>query len=138
LQSYLAGGLSPSTRFGNGDLRARLARGVVRIQRLSLSSANLQLFVEGAVSLAGRLNLSVVANTGQINFTPALLLIAARLSTLVSPPIGLLLEANQFLSNQVVYLDVTGTVRAPTIRIKPLPMLEEEAIRFFLLESPLP
>ena len=138
LQSYIAGGLTTSSRFGNGDLRARLARGVIRIQRLSLSSPNLQLFVQGGVSLAGRLNLSVVANTGQVNSTPALLLIAARLSTLVAPPVGLLLEANQFLSNQVVYLDVTGTIHSPTIRIRPLPMLEEEAIRFFLLEAPIP
>lgn len=138
LQSYIAGGLTSSSRFGAGDLRARLARGVIRIQRLSLSSAKLQLFVKGGVSLAGRLNLSVVANTGQVNSTPALLLIAARLSTLVSPPIGLLLEANQFLSNQVVYLDVTGTLHSPTVRIRPLPMLEEEAVRFFLLEAPIP
>lgn len=138
LQSYVAGGLTASSRFGNGDLRARLARGVIRIQRLSLSSPQLQLFVQGGVSFAGRLNLSVVANTGQVNSTPALLLIAARLSVLVSPPVGLLLEANQFLSNQVVYLDVTGTIHSPTVRIRPLPMLEEEAIRFFLLEAPIP
>lgn len=138
LQSYIAGGLTASSRFGNGDLRARLARGVVRIQRLSLSSPQMKLFVQGGVSLAGRLNLSVVANTGQVNATPALLLIAARLSVLVSPPVGLLLEANQFLSNQVVYLDVTGTIHSPTVRIRPLPMLEEEAIRFFLLEAPIP
>ena len=138
LQSYIAGGLTASSRFGNGDLRARLARGVIRIERLSLSSSQMQLFVQGAVSLAGRLNLSVVANTGQVNSTPALLLIVARLSVLVSPPVGLLLEANQFLSNQVVYLDVTGTIHSPTVRIRPLPMLEEEVIRFFLLEAPIP
>jgi hypothetical protein len=64
--------------------------------------------------------------------------LAARLSVLVSPPIGLLLEANQFLANQVVYLEVTGTIHSPTIRVRALPLLQEEAIRFFLLSAPLP
>jgi hypothetical protein len=138
LQSYVSGGLAGSGRFGNGDLRARLARGVVRVERLSLNSQNMQIYAQGNVSLAGRLNLSVVVNTGQINSTPAVLLVAARLSTLVAPPVGLLLEANQLLSNQVVYLDVTGTVHSPTVRVRPLPTLEEEAVRFFLLQGPIP
>jgi len=115
-----------------------LARGVVRVERLSLNSQNMQIYAQGNVSLAGRLNLSVVVNTGQINSTPAVLLVAARLSTLVAPPVGLLLEANQLLSNQVVYLDVTGTVHSPTVRVRPLPTLEEEAVRFFLLQGPIP
>jgi hypothetical protein len=138
LQSYVSGGLAGSGRFGNGDLRARLARGVVRVERLSLNSQNLRIYAQGDVSLAGRLNLSVVANTGQINSTPGALLVAARLSTLVAPPVGLLLEANQLLSNQTVYLDVTGTVHSPTVRVRPLPTLEEEAVRFFLLQGPIP
>lgn len=138
LQSYVSGGLAGSGRFGNGELRARLARGVVRVERLSLSSQNMQIYAQGSVSLAGRLNLSVVVNTGQINSTPAALLLAARLSTLLSPPVGLLLQANQLLSNQVVYLDVTGTVHSPTVRVRPLPLLEEEVVRFFLVGAPIP
>lgn len=138
LQSYVAGGLTGSSRFGTGDLRAHLSRGVVRVERFSLSSPSVQFYADGDVALSGRLNLNVTVNTGQMNTTPAILLLAARLSVLVSPPIGLLLEANQFLANQVVYLEVTGTIRSPTIRVRALPLLQEEAIRFFLLSAPLP
>jgi hypothetical protein len=138
MQSYVAGGFTSSSRFGSGDLRARLSRGVFRVERLSLSSQSVQVYATGNVSLSGRLNLSVVVNTGQINNSPAILLIVARLSVLVSPPVGLLLEANQFLSNQVIYLDITGTIHSPTIRVRPLPLLEEEVIRFFLLGAPIP
>jgi hypothetical protein len=48
------------------------------------------------------------------------------------------LQANQFLANQVIYLEVRGTVRSPNVRVRALPQLEEEVVRFFLLQSPVP
>ncbi|HUY35586.1 MAG TPA: AsmA-like C-terminal region-containing protein [Pirellulales bacterium] len=132
-RSYLGGGLSPSTRFQTGDVRARLADAVMHVERLSLTSSNARIYSQGTIALAGRLNLSAVINTGSTTMAPPMLLMAARLAALAAPPAALLLEASRLLANQVIYLDLRGTVRSPSIRVRPLPLLEEEVIRFFLL-----
>jgi translocation and assembly module TamB len=137
MQSYMPGAFG-SVRFASGSLRARLANGVVRVERLSLDSPNLQAYVDGTVSLQGRLKLGVVVNTGKIQTNPSILLLASRLAIFAAPPAALLLQANQFLANQVIYLEVRGTVRSPNVRVRALPQLEEEVVRFFLLQSPVP
>jgi hypothetical protein len=42
-----------------------------------------------------------------------------------------LTEASEFLSNRVIYLRIGGTISRPIPRVQPLPILREEAIRFF-------
>ncbi|HJT32725.1 MAG TPA: AsmA-like C-terminal region-containing protein [Pirellulales bacterium] len=134
---FLTGGISGSTTFNQGELRARLAGGVVRVDEFSVSSNAAQLYARGAVSLSGRLNLNVTVNTGQLNPSQrAVSTLAARIALFTAPPVALLLEASQFLSNQVINVEVTGTVRSPTVRIRPLPLLEQEVIQFFLLQAP--
>ncbi|MGH7192314.1 MAG: AsmA-like C-terminal region-containing protein, partial [Candidatus Saccharimonadales bacterium] len=134
---YLTGGISGSTTFNQGDLRARLAGGVIRVDEFSLASSSAQIYARGTVSLAGRLNLNVTVNTGQLNpSTRAVSVLAARIALFTAPPVALLLEASQFLSNQVINVEVTGTLRSPTVRIRPLPLLEQEVIQFFLLQTP--
>lgn len=134
---YLTGGISGSTTFNQGDVRARLAGGVVRVDEFSLSSNLAQLYARGTVTVSGRLNLNVTVNTGQLNPSArAVSLLAARIALFTAPPVALLLEASQFLSNQVINVEVTGTVRSPTVRIRPLPLLEQEVIQFFLLQAP--
>ena len=44
----------------------------------------------------------------------------------------LLYEATALVANQVVHLHVTGTVRSPVVRLEPILLLTEEAVRFFL------
>ena len=51
---------------------------------------------------------------------------------------ALLQETSNLLANRVIYLEVTGTVRNPVIRVRVLPLLSEEAVRFFLNRSNLP
>jgi hypothetical protein len=133
---FLTGGVSGSTSFDTGELRAHLSRGVIRIERFSLSSGSVQIFAQGNVSLSGRLSLSVLANTGQLNARARTVsLLASRIALFVAPPVGLLLEVTQFLSNQVINLEVSGTIRSPTVRIRPLQFLGQEAAQFFLLQA---
>jgi translocation and assembly module TamB len=125
-------GLSSGTWFTSGDLRARLAGGVVRLQRLGLKGSLVQLFVEGTINLQGRLNLDVRANTG-IGVNPSLLrLIGLRLPLAGPIPAGLILEASNLLSPRLIHLRVTGTVRSPTIQFEPITLLGQEAVLFFL------
>lgn len=133
---YLTGGVSGSTTFNEGKVRAHLTRAVIHVDRFTLSSGSVQIYADGTVSLAGRLDLNVIAKTGQLNTQArAVALLASRIALVVSPPVGLLMEATQFLSNQVINLDVTGTIRSPTIRIQPLQLLGQEAAQFFLYQA---
>src|SRR5204862_3690349 len=112
-----------------GDLRARLAKGVVYVERLSLQDGALQVYADGNLTLQGRVNLDVTANTGKLTN------IGAALGWRVSPTgtiaRELLKKATTALSPRLVHLHVTGTVREPTVQVTPLPLLTEQALRFF-------
>jgi hypothetical protein len=138
LAPFLRMGQSSST-FRNGDLRARLDRGIIRIQRLTLSGNTLQLFIEGSVTLEGRLALEVTANTGQVGANPRLLrLLGLRIPAVGPIPVALLLEASTYLSNRVIHLRVTGTIRNPVVQVEPVSLLSDEVVRYFLNRTSLP
>jgi hypothetical protein len=139
LAPYILPGRSTNAIFRSGTVRGRLSRGVFRIQRLNLEGTYGQLFVEGTVSLQGRLNLDVLANTS--NFgpnTPALRLLGLRIPAVGPLPLSLALEARDYLSNRLIHLRVSGTVRSPTIAVEPLSLLTEEAVRYFLNRANVP
>jgi translocation and assembly module TamB len=139
LAPFLGGGKA-SSLFQRGDLRARLARGLVRVERLSFAGTLLQLFADGTVTLQqGRLNLDVIANTGQLGVNPSFLRVLGLRVPAVGPiPVSLLLQATSYLSNRILHLRVTGTLRSPVISIEPLSLLTEEAFRYFLNQSAVP
>jgi hypothetical protein len=66
-------GTPSNTTFQSGELRGRLANGVVRIQRFGLHSNVMQLFIGGNVTLAGRLNLDVDVRAGGLQMNGPLL-----------------------------------------------------------------
>src|SRR5208282_5062224 len=55
LAPYIAPGQSLATVFRTGDFRGRLARGVVRIERLRLVGPVVQAMFEGTITTQGRL-----------------------------------------------------------------------------------
>jgi hypothetical protein len=129
-------GLSLSTTFRSGQLRARLANGIVRLEELSLSNPTLRMFLEGTVTLQGRLRLEVTARTGSETINPTVLRLLGLTPATIGPiPVGVLLRASEYLANRVVHLRVTGTVTRPVIRIEPVRILTEEAVRFFLIQT---
>jgi hypothetical protein len=128
-------GFSGATTFGEGRLEARLTRGVVHLDRLSLANKRLQLYITGIVSLSGRLNLEATAATGKaLNPTIANALLTGLIAT-PGAPVALLLRANDFLSDRIVNLAIRGTLSRPTIRLRPVQTLSEEAVRFFLRQA---
>jgi hypothetical protein len=130
-------GLGAATTFQNGELRARLARGELRIQRFTLENNNLQLFIDGAVSLEGRLNLGVVAKVGNLGVpTERLRLLGMRIPEAGPVPIPVLREATNLLSKRLLSVEVTGTVRSPVIQPRTLPLLTSEVVRFFVGPRP--
>jgi hypothetical protein len=139
ISPYVLPGRSTNAVFRSGTVRGRLSRGVFRIQRLNLEGTYGQLFIEGTVSLQGRLNLDVLANTS--NFGPntaTLRLLGVRVPAVGPLPLSLALEARNYLSNRLIHLRVSGTIRSPTITVEPLSLLTEEAVRYFLNRANVP
>jgi hypothetical protein len=125
--------LTGDTTFQSGELRGRLSGGLFRLQRLSLSGAMVSLFAEGVVTTEGRLNLNVTAATNRLGINPRVLrLIGLRIPAIGPVPVALIVEVTDYLSNRVVHLRVTGTVRSPTVRVEALPLLTDEAVRYFV------
>ena len=128
--------------FGGGLPKWRIctgAQGVFRIDQLSFTGTVLQLFVDGTITLQGRLNLAVMANTENLGVNPTFLrFLGLRLPAVGPIPLTLLLEASTYFSNRLVHLRVAGTVRSPMITVEPLSLLTEEGMRFFVNRSNLP
>jgi AsmA-like protein len=132
-------GLGPSTTFQQGNLVAHLSGGTLHIDQMALQGNNVQVFIDGSMTLEQQLNLHVVAKTGDIGWpTVRLGPIGLRIPIAGPVPVLMLQEASALISNHVVYLDVTGTPRSPVIRPRPLPILSAEAVRFFLNRANLP
>ncbi len=127
---------SPSTAFTDGDVEATFNNGVLNLKRLSLVSSNLQIFADGKVTLSKRLRLNVIAKTGPQglpNFRLGLLTDQIPASGRI--PVGILFQATEILSNQVIYLEVSGTIQNPVVRIRPIRTLGENAVRFFIKQA---
>jgi hypothetical protein len=123
-------GLTTTSTFQSGDIRLRLARGgAVQIERLSFPEGPLQLYAEGQVTLAGRVNLDVTANTGKLANLAAMIGIRLPETGMIGG--DLLKRATAALSPNLVRIHVTGTVHQPNLQVVPLPMLTDQALRFF-------
>jgi hypothetical protein len=136
LQSFIPGfAIAGSGGFQQGRLEAHLARGVVHVDRLSLASSQMQLYVTGLLNLPGRLRLDATVALGQGNNPLFAQLLLTRLAAYTVPPAALLIQANDFLANRVIHAEIGGTISRPVVRLQPLKILREELVRFFLREA---
>jgi hypothetical protein len=122
-------GLPVSKTFQSGEINARLAKNMVHVEKLALSEGPWQLYAVGNVTLKGNVNLEMTASTGKLGN------LAATLGWRV-PQTGFigreqLMRATTALSPQLVHLHIRGTVREPTVQVVPLPIITEQALRFF-------
>jgi hypothetical protein len=127
---YLPRRLTPSSPFSHGACQATLAHGVIRIQRLDFWGSLLQLIVEGSANLQGRLDLEVTALPGHLAGEPGSPSVSERIPLAGPISTGLLVQATRLLAGRLVHLRVTGTVQNPDVRVEPLFLLTEKALRF--------
>lgn len=139
LTPYISPG-GASFTFQSGDLRARLGGGILSVQRLNMESPSLRLLIQGTVTVeGGRLNLEAWANTGQIGPNTTLLRRIGLAIPVAGPiPASVILDASRYLSNRILHLRITGTLRQPSVRIDPVALVTEEAIRYFLRSANVP
>ena len=106
---------------------------------MSLVGPLLSVLIDGTVTLQGRLDLNAVGQSGNFGVnTPALKLLSRRIPAIGPIPLSLIAEVSSLLANQVVRLQVTGTVRNPTVQLAPIAQLTTEAVRFFINRANLP
>jgi hypothetical protein len=122
--------------FQSGEVRGNLSQGIFRVQKLVLVNPGAQLFADGTITRAGRIDLSLVAHTGRQN--PLLSLFGAKLPAIGPIPITLIQDVSQFLSNRTIRLSITGTTKDPIVRLNTAALLSEEAVRFFVARYVLP
>ena len=53
-------------------------------------------------------------------------------------PVSVLVRVSALLANRVVHLRVGGTIAHPVVRVEPLRLLTDEAVRYFLTRLLLP
>jgi hypothetical protein len=124
---YVLGGASASATAQTGRVRARLDRGLIRIQELSLQGKQFPVYVTGTATLAGRIDLDVTVRAGRRLRAVGLLALPA------GPlPVAFLTLASNTLARQLVHVRATGTARNPVVQVLPPPILSEGAARLFL------
>ena len=81
----------------------------------------------------GRLDLDVVATTGQVGLNAGLLRgYAVRTLAAGSVPLRVALEVSRLLSNRTIRARVTGTIDQPVVNVNVAGILSEAAVQFFL------
>jgi len=125
--------------FEAGELNGTIANRQLVIESATLMGRLAQLHISGTVGFDSQLNLEVLVNTNQ--------LIPQAGSALVSALPGLRggrnsqasLEASNYLSNRLLKLRVTGTLRSPSVNMDPGVVVAGSAVGFFsgVLKLPL-
>ena len=125
--------------FEAGEVRGRLAKGVFRLERFVLSNPAAHVFADGSITRQGRLDLDVVAATGQIGPNGgALKLIGLSVPKFGALPLTVVTQVTNLLSNRMVRLSVTGTIENPNVRVNTAALLSDTVVRFFIGQYVLP
>ena len=104
-----------------------------------MEATSLRLYSDGTVTIGGRLDLNVLAMTGQIGVNPdALKLAGLQLPTVGPIPVTMIVRVSNALSNRIIRLHVGGTFRSPTVQVNGAALLSDAAVRFFLNSSGFP
>jgi hypothetical protein len=129
-------GLSSQSLIREGDFRARLQQGLMRLQRFTLVGPNIKFFTEGTVGVDRRLRLQVTALVGNLpgdaelgRFTGVTPLKLVGLSSSLYARVG------RLISDRSLRFEVTGTIDRPSVRLQAFQIVTDEAIRFFLNQT---
>ena len=122
-------------RIEDGRLDGTITRGRARIDEFVLSSPQLKVWADGYVQLDNlRMDVEAVISTGNFQ-TSQLMEVYLQVASFTSlSPVALFIRINQLLSNRTIYVDVTGTLYDPKLRLRPLATLRDEVARYIVSE----
>ena len=123
-------------RFESDAIVMTLAKGKINIAQFRLQNALTSILITGDAWLNGKLDLEVAARVERLN-QPTLIdqLAGSPVARAAGPQATFFIQAADFLSERIVFLDVAGTASRPQFRLNPGKQLKEEAIRYFLRGS---
>lgn len=120
------------TFFDKGELKARMDRGIIRIQRLALSNAFVMVLIEGNISSQGQMDLEATARTGNLSVLPeAMRNLGLKMPAIGAVPLDVISQATGALAAGILHYKITGNYKNPIVKSVPLTLLTEESIRFF-------
>ncbi len=125
-----------SDQFDSDLIELTMSKGVVNVRQFRLQSALASVIVTGQAWLNGKLDLEVAARIERLN-QPTLIeqLAGSPIARIAGPEAAFFAQAAEFLSERIVFVDVSGTAKRPQMRLNPGKQLKEEAIRYFLRGS---
>ena len=123
-------------QFDSETIELALSKGRIDVKQFRLQNSLTSIFISGDAWLSGKLDLEIAARVEQLN-QPTLIdqLAGSPIARIVGPEAVFFAQAADFLSERIVFLDVTGTATRPQLRLNPGKQLREEAIRYFLRGS---
>ncbi len=120
------------TFFDKGELKARMDRGIIRIQRLALSNALVMVLIEGNISSQGQMDLEATARTGSLSVLPeAMRNLGLKMPAIGAVPLEVISQATGALAAGILHYKITGNYKNPIVKSVPLTLLTEESLRFF-------
>ena len=119
--------------FETGNLSGEIGNGQLNVNSLTLQGRVAQLHSTGTMGLDGQLDLGVLVNTSQ--FIPqtgkALAALIPGLGNLSARSRNTARQFAGFLSNRLLKLRVSGTVRNPSVALDPSLVISDSAASFF-------
>ncbi|NBR06253.1 MAG: hypothetical protein EBT92_10825 [Planctomycetes bacterium] len=120
------------TFFDKGELKARMDRGIIRIQRLALSNALVMVLIEGNISSQGQMDLEATARTGNLSVLPeGMRNLGLKMPAIGAVPLDVISQATGALAAGILHYKITGNYKNPIVKSVPLTLLTEESLRFF-------
>ncbi len=127
--------------FEDGDLTGTIANKQLVVEEFTLVGRLVQLHTTGTVGFDGQLNLEVLINTNQTipETGHALVTRIPGLGPVLGRSEKAMLQVASFLSNRLLKLRVTGTIRNPSVSADPTILVTDTAVAFFsgVLKLPL-
>ena len=124
------------SQFNRGRVKGLIGAGAAVIDHFELSSDRIKVWSSGKIRLDNlRMDMDVIISTGNFRLADErLLAFAAQLAMQSVFPVTTLVEVNRILRNRTIYLNFSGNLRNPRLRLKPLEIIREEALQFLLRE----
>ncbi len=127
--------------FEDGDLVGTIAGKQLIVESFTLEGRLAQLHATGTVGFDGQVNLVVLINTNQIipQTGQALVMAIPGLRTVIGRSEQATLQVANFLSNRLLKVRVTGTLKNPSVSADPTILVADTAVMFFgaVLKLPL-
>ena len=128
-------GVRVSQPIEQGHVAASLQGDVVTVNELAIRTPSLVIYADGTVTLHGRLNLQLVIATGDFDQPRGGilgLLLLRRIDVGGRSSAGLFARFGRLLTDQLISFNVRGTLARPVLKVRSIPLLPEDGVRFFI------